>query len=458
MFVDCPYCGFLVALDEDGKPLPRCPNCAQRLREEAAPEAAAPKTPTQATSALPAGVVAARGDTQTATKADIAGSEAAVTAAAELRAASASAPTTAATAAPDARAPADLAPADVAESVATATAPAAPQQGASDVAEPERSPSMRIMEADTAADASSVAADARPAAMADAAQARPEPSASDAQLADAMAAADTRAPAEAGTEQATAPPARQIDAGPEPAAPPDPAHASAATAASAARPAAQDAPLAASSNSIAAAQSPAATPVTAAEPRGDVAADTRDRAQAPARPRGAGPAAALPSFVRAAAPHRDRRRLRLELAAIAALTLLLALQLLLSQRAHLAADARWRPLLSALCGALRCTLPPWREPDAFRVLERDVRAHAPDVLRVSARIRNDARWPQPWPLLRLTLSDADGRAVASRLFRPHEYLGGTPTQSQLGSGQSAALRMDIVEPGPQAVAFTFDFQ
>ncbi len=167
----------------------------------------------------------------------------------------------------------------------------------------------------------------------------------------------------------------------------------------------------------------------------------------------------MPSFARPApAAPVDRKRLKWELAAIAALCLLLALQLLLSQRARLAADAQWRPLLSSLCGVLRCTLPPWREPEAFHVLQRDVRAHAPGVLRVSARIRNDARWAQPWPMLRLTLSDADGRAVASRLFQPREYLGGAPTQAQLDSGESASLRMDIVEPGPQAVAFTFDFQ
>ncbi len=146
--------------------------------------------------------------------------------------------------------------------------------------------------------------------------------------------------------------------------------------------------------------------------------------------------------------------------AIAALSLVLALQLVLADRAALAADARWRPLVASLCGALGCTVPPWREPRAFQVIERDVRAHPerPDALRVSARVRNDARWTQPWPVLRLTLSDVHGRSVASRAFGPREYLGGTPTQSGLASGQSVALTMEVMEPGPQAVAFTFDFE
>lgn len=139
---------------------------------------------------------------------------------------------------------------------------------------------------------------------------------------------------------------------------------------------------------------------------------------------------------------------------------MLALQLLLADRAALAADARWRPVVASLCGALGCALPPWREPSAFQVVERDVRADPAraGVLRVSARLRNDARWAQPWPMLRLTLSDVHGRAVAARAFAPREYLGGAPTQSGLGSGQSATLSLQIREPGAQAVAFTFDFE
>lgn len=166
------------------------------------------------------------------------------------------------------------------------------------------------------------------------------------------------------------------------------------------------------------------------------------------------PAFARPVRRRSAA---DLRRRRLEIGAAAALALLLPLQLLLSQRAALAADARWRPLVSALCGALHCSVPAWREADAFHVVQRDVRAQSPGVLRVNARFRNDARWPQPWPRLQLTFSDANGRAVATRTFQPREYLGGAPSQPLIGSGQTAVLAMRIAEPGERAVAFTFEF-
>jgi hypothetical protein len=199
-----------------------------------------------------------------------------------------------------------------------------------------------------------------------------------------------------------------------------------------------------------------ATPAAARETVPEPVDTTPAPSPAPA-PRGK----ATPSFVRipTAETGTDHRRKWRKPAALAALALLLALQLLLADRAQLAASARWRPLVSTLCGALHCNLPPWREPAAFTLLHRDVRPHPtlPGVLHVSATFRNDARWPQPWPALLLTLSDVDGRSVGARAFAPPDYLGGAPTHAGVASGQSATVVMDIVEPAPRIVAFTFDF-
>ncbi len=145
---------------------------------------------------------------------------------------------------------------------------------------------------------------------------------------------------------------------------------------------------------------------------------------------------------------------------IAGLTCLLLLQMLVADWGPLAADARWRPILSMLCDTLRCRLPPWREPDAFTLLERDVR---PDpqrggVLHVTANFRNDARWAQPLPSLLLTLSDVNGRVAGARLFTPRDYQASGATQSTLASGQGMRIAIDIREPRPQVVAFTFDFR
>ncbi|WP_123649697.1 DUF3426 domain-containing protein [Lysobacter enzymogenes] len=147
-------------------------------------------------------------------------------------------------------------------------------------------------------------------------------------------------------------------------------------------------------------------------------------------------------------------------AAIVALALALALQLLLAQRAELAADARWRPLVSGLCGALGCAIPPWREPAALTMLNRNV-VPVPEragALRVSAGFRNDARWPQPWPTLVLSLEDVDGRRVGQRAFAPGEYRRDHRPGELIAPGQSAAVQFEVIEPAPRVVAFTFDFR
>lgn len=172
-----------------------------------------------------------------------------------------------------------------------------------------------------------------------------------------------------------------------------------------------------------------------------------------------------PSFVRHAAPTAAARRRWRWPAAIVALMLALAMQLLLAQRQELAASARWRPLIAGLCGVLQCDVPPWREPAAFAMLSRNVQPKpgAPGVLIASASFRNDARWPQPWPTLLLSLSDIDGHQVGLRAFSPHEYRGDAAAgdgiaDQELAPGQSATVQFEVLEPAPRIVAFTFDFQ
>ena len=206
-----------------------------------------------------------------------------------------------------------------------------------------------------------------------------------------------------------------------------------------------------------------ATPVAADGGRTDGDAMPARLQGAPARatPPGSATRKSAPSFAapRHAPSTTTPRHRWLAPATIAALSGLLLLQILLADRARLSMDASWRPLLTTLCGALGCNLPPWREPAAIHLVTRDVRAHPtqPGVLRATATLRNDARWPQAWPRVVLTLSDVDGRSIGMRDFAPDEYLGETPTETTLSSGQSAMIRLDVLEPAANVVAFSFDF-
>lgn len=499
MFIDCPYCGFLVATDDEGRPLPRCPNCAQRLREDGEDATA---TPVETAPQTGEGLSQVQAPTATPTPAH----PEAATATGIARAAGADNDRERLVEAPAGAADTQAVHDDHADVAATAQPQAAPDtaqpSGATTVAvgiatpapahrDPESMPAATDAD-DTATRevAATVAATQTHPALAatSGAAAGDVTAAPDASTAEVGADADAIAnlvqretPVEAEPEApaATDPPATTADVVivPDPStaeAEAENGHATTAASVADADVIAElmqrDTPVEAEIEAPAAAGAPAtAMDAATAASGGGVAADTPPGiAEPPPSPASATPARkptqrrATPSFVRTAqAPAPvDRRRLLLRCSAIAVLSLLLALQLMLSERTRLAADAGWRPLLASLCGLLQCSLPPWREPTAFELLERDVRAHPslPGVLRVSARFRNDARWPQPWPAMQLTLSDVNGRSVATRVFRPREYLGGSPTQSELGSGQAAAVALDVIEPGTQAVAFTFDFQ
>lgn len=170
-------------------------------------------------------------------------------------------------------------------------------------------------------------------------------------------------------------------------------------------------------------------------------------------------AAATPHFLRRARPAARAPRWQWQLAA--ALGVLLLVQIAVADRGRLAADARTRPLVGALCTVLRCTLPAWHEPTAYTMLQREVRPLAghPGVLQVQASFRNDARWAQAWPALQLSLSDADGRVIGRRTLQPGDYL--DPAQGPrplLEPAQSAQVAFLLREPSAATVAYTFEFR
>jgi predicted Zn finger-like uncharacterized protein len=179
----------------------------------------------------------------------------------------------------------------------------------------------------------------------------------------------------------------------------------------------------------------------------------------PGAPAAVAPArAAPPSFARQHRAQAAGHRLAWGLSALL-LALGLGAQIIIAQRDELAADPRWRAWLEPACERLGCRLPAWRDPATVSLTAREISPHPSlaDALLVSATLRNDAPWPQAWPLLQLALSDLDGNALGLRRFTAEEYLGGTPAQPTLGPGQSAVARLEIADPGKQAVAFAFDF-
>jgi hypothetical protein len=153
-------------------------------------------------------------------------------------------------------------------------------------------------------------------------------------------------------------------------------------------------------------------------------------------------------------------RARAQWAIVIVLSLLLCTQVVIADRERLAMQAGWRPVVVALCGVFRCDVPTWREPAAFTMLSRDVSPllDRPGTLLAQATFRNEARWAQGWPVILLTLKDADGRTLGARALQPGDYLPDGETTTGIGPGQSAQIAVRIREPSASVVAFSFDFR
>jgi predicted Zn finger-like uncharacterized protein len=141
--------------------------------------------------------------------------------------------------------------------------------------------------------------------------------------------------------------------------------------------------------------------------------------------------------------------------------LALATQLAWALRDNLITDATTGPLLREACVTLQCQLPPVRDVDKLRLLARDVQSHptVPGALLISATVRNDAAYTQPWPVVVIRLSDGNGKVIAMRRLNPYEYLDDTDALRRgLAAGASTALVFEVEDPGHQAVAFDLGFE
>lgn len=177
---------------------------------------------------------------------------------------------------------------------------------------------------------------------------------------------------------------------------------------------------------------------------------------------GPGPLAFAPRFAR---HPRDRResaeRFWPWVFACTFLTLLLSSQLAWANRDTLIRDPQSGHWLRQICDAVPCHLPLVAAPAQLRLLASNVQTHpsVPGALIISLSVRNDAAFSQPYPVVSLTLSDAQGQRVAMRRLQPAEYLDDVQVlQRGLASGSSTALLFEVEDPGTRAIAFTFDFE
>ncbi|KMN36033.1 membrane protein [Chromobacterium sp. LK1] len=105
--------------------------------------------------------------------------------------------------------------------------------------------------------------------------------------------------------------------------------------------------------------------------------------------------------------------------------LVLAGQLVYFNRTRIAAEVpELRPTLEALCVGMGCAVP-WPTDIARVRTEWSELAFVPDypnLIQLSATLKNHATYSQAYPMLEVTLKDSDDQVLIRKVFAPKEYL------------------------------------
>ena len=127
---------------------------------------------------------------------------------------------------------------------------------------------------------------------------------------------------------------------------------------------------------------------------------------------------------------------------------------------ELARQDQYRPWFQQICPQIGCEVP--SKVDIARIKSSNlvVRSHPEfnGALVVDAIIYNRATFSQPFPLLELRFADLNGHLIASRRFKPGEYLkGDLEGLAEMPPQTPIHIALDILDPGPKAVNYSLSF-
>jgi predicted Zn finger-like uncharacterized protein len=127
---------------------------------------------------------------------------------------------------------------------------------------------------------------------------------------------------------------------------------------------------------------------------------------------------------------------------------------------ELARQDQYRPWFQQVCPQIGCTVPSKVDIAKIKSSNLVVRSH-PDfsgALVVDAIIYNRAPFSQPFPLLELRFADLNGHLIASRRFKPGEYLNGDlEGMAEMPPQTPIHIALDILDPGSKAVNYSLSF-
>ncbi|MCG8668901.1 MAG: zinc-ribbon domain-containing protein [Pseudomonadales bacterium] len=127
---------------------------------------------------------------------------------------------------------------------------------------------------------------------------------------------------------------------------------------------------------------------------------------------------------------------------------------------ELARQDQYRPYYQAVCQQLGCKLPTLADISKIQGANLVVRSHPmePNAIVIDMIVYNRAKYAQPYPDLKLSFEDLNGNPVASRRFKPNEYIQDKKIDfERMPSNAPVHITLEIVDPGPKASNYQVDF-
>lgn len=126
---------------------------------------------------------------------------------------------------------------------------------------------------------------------------------------------------------------------------------------------------------------------------------------------------------------------------------------------QLARQDSTRPWLAVICPIFDCQLPAKVDVQQFKSSNLQVRYHPEfsGAVLIDAIIYNRASFSQAFPLLELVFIDQNGQPLASRRFKPEEYLSDTDAQQQIQPQIPIHIVLETLKPNANPVDYRLKF-
>ena len=108
------------------------------------------------------------------------------------------------------------------------------------------------------------------------------------------------------------------------------------------------------------------------------------------------------------------------------------------------------PLVTRVCASLSCDVQAKQDVALIELLRTTVAPHPKrqQALRVRVALVNRADFPQPFPLMEITLTNSVGAIVARRTFSPTEYLKSADVGNNMTPNVVVDSLLDVSNPDP----------